>query len=148
MSMSAWPTLAPSQGALVFGALNRAFYGYGQDVGRTTCLHLHGEFDDTSSSLLEGWLVTQQDRHPEMVVDLGRVTFMDASTLRAFLRAADRAHRSGRQFTLVGASPMVMKMLAIIGATALVDTAPPAPSEGDSGRVGTLPGARGGAPHA
>jgi len=82
--------------------------------GREARLSLSGEIDLSTKSLLEGWLsAAEQVVHPEIIVDLAEVTFMDAGGLRAFLGAADRVRRSGGGFHIVNVSPAVRRLLDI-----------------------------------
>jgi anti-anti-sigma factor len=64
--------------------------------------------------------VAESNGYTAIVLDLDQLTFVDAFGLHAFLRAADRAGRGGRDFTMVKASPIVRKMLRITGTTHLL----------------------------
>lgn len=89
--------------------------------GRAEHLLLSGELDTATSPVLDGWLQTaERNGNSTIVVDLENVTFIDVGGLRPFIRAADRAVRSGRGFALVKAPAMVRKVLQITGTTHLL----------------------------
>lgn len=56
----------------------------------------------------------------KVVVDLSRVSFMDSTGLHVLLAARDRAHGSGVGFTVVGATGIVRRVLAVTGVLELL----------------------------
>ena len=83
-------------------------------------VRLHGDYDIATASELSGVLAdasTQDDG--DLVVDLGDVRFLDASTIRALLRSRDdlrlqsrslqvrTSGRTARLFTLLGLADML-----------------------------------------
>lgn len=94
--------------------------------GHVVHLHIRGDLDMATSPALEGWLAgAEANGNTSIVVDLENLAFMDATGLRIFLRAAERARRSGRRFALVRPPPMVRKVLQITRTTDLFDADPP-----------------------
>jgi anti-sigma B factor antagonist len=53
--------------------------------------------------------------HTPVSIDLGGLTFCDASGLSVFARAANRAREAGRQLKLTGARPSLVKIMRITG---------------------------------
>lgn len=77
---------------------------------------LHGEFDLAGFDDLDAALERAQSGSGSgMVLDLRGVTFMDASGLRALLRAADRADRLGRSLQLIDGPRIVQVLLDATG---------------------------------
>jgi len=83
-------------------------------------IRLHGDYDIATASELSGVLadaITHDDR--DLVVDLGDVRFLDASTIRALLRSRDdlklqsrslkvrTSGRTARLFVLLGLADML-----------------------------------------
>jgi anti-sigma B factor antagonist len=103
------------------GAKQDLFSVHGEQRGRTVHLRLSGELDMATSPVLEEWLSNAMlNGNVEIVVDLEDVTFMDGSALHAFLRAADRANRSGRSLGIVRASDVVRRVLQVTRTTHLL----------------------------
>lgn len=89
--------------------------------GHASHLRLFGEIDMATAPVLEGWLQTAESNgNTAIVADLEEVTFMDASGLRAFLRAAERASRRGRTFSIVRAPACVQRILQVTETTHLL----------------------------
>ncbi len=105
------------------GAHQELLRVYSRQRGHAVHLDLSGEIDVATTPDLEQWLVEADGRRESttIVVDLENVTFMDAGGLRAFLRAAERAGRSGRSFQMIKASSIVRKVLQITHTTHLLD---------------------------
>jgi anti-anti-sigma factor len=101
-----------------------------EQLGNAVHLHLRGDLDMVTSPVLEDWL-SAAERHgvSEIVVDLEHVTFMDTSGLHAFLRAAERASRGGREFAIVKALPQVRRVFELTDTTRLFGAYPPAPPD-------------------
>lgn len=98
----------------------------GELRGHGTYLRLSGELDMATSPFLETWLQGSEcNANDAIVVDLEHVTFMDTSGLYAFLRAAERAGGSGRDFAIVKAPAIVRKLLQITGTTHLLGSEAP-----------------------
>lgn len=93
--------------------------------GHVVHLHIRGDLDMATSPVLEGWLAgAEANGNTSIIVDLENVAFMDATGLRIFLRAAERARRSGRRFVLVRPPPVVRKVLQITRTADLFAAAP------------------------
>lgn len=93
----------------------------GEHRGQAAHLRLFGEIDMAAVPVLERSLrAAESNGNSAIVVDLERVTFIDASGLRAFLGAAKRAGRSGRTFTITRAPAVVQRVLQITGTTHLL----------------------------
>jgi len=89
--------------------------------GHAAHLRLSGEIDLATAPVLERWLQTaERNGNTAIVLDLGDVTFIDVSGLRAFLGAAERASRSGRTFAIVRAPALVQRVLQFTGTTHLL----------------------------
>ncbi|HVF12258.1 MAG TPA: STAS domain-containing protein, partial [Actinomycetota bacterium] len=78
---------------------NQSFDLRSERTGDTVRLHLSGEIDMVTATVLEEWLSKVEcDPDCGILVDLEKVTFMDSSGVHALLGAADRASESGSQF--------------------------------------------------
>ncbi len=94
--------------------------------GHAAHLRVFGEIDMATSPLLEEWLqAAEGEGRTEILVDLEQVTFMDTSGLHVFLRAAERAGRSGRTFAIARASAIVQRVLRITGTSQLLSADAP-----------------------
>jgi anti-sigma B factor antagonist len=82
---------------------------------------VHGEIDLCSAPKLREALreamglplTSAQD--PRILVDLRRVTFIDAAGLGVLVGAAARARQAGRRLTLVDPTPATLRLLRITG---------------------------------
>lgn len=102
------------------GAKPELFSVCGEQRGLAAYLRLTGEIDMVTSPVLETWLRgAEGNKSNGIVVDLEHVTFMDTSGLHAFLRAAERARRSGRDFAIVKPPAVIRRLLQAAGATHL-----------------------------
>lgn len=101
------------------------FNVFSEHRDRVAYLQLSGELDIATSPVLEGWFShAESNGNTGVVVDLEHLTFMDASGLHSFLRAAERASHSGRDFAIVNASHAVVRILEITGTTHLLGEDP------------------------
>ncbi|HVL89950.1 MAG TPA: STAS domain-containing protein [Actinomycetota bacterium] len=101
----------------------------GEQRGHAAHLHVSGEIDLATAPVLEGWLDTaERNGNRAIVVDLEHVTFIDASGLRAFLHAAQRASLAGRTLELTNAPAVVRRVLQLTGCTHLLAADPLAQS--------------------
>ncbi len=67
-----------------------------------------------TSPVLEQWIQgAESNGNSAIVLDLANLTFIDSSGIHAFLRAADRASRSGRSFSIVSTPAVVQRLLEI-----------------------------------
>ncbi len=83
-------------------------------------IELHGEIDILAEQVLGPRVDTLTERfRADIVIDLRRVTFLDASGLRLLLRARHRMRNRGGRLRLVRGIPRVAKVMRIAG----VDTA-------------------------
>lgn len=81
--------------------------------GKRLVVRLSGELDISSAPQLGQALDEAAKRTPSgVILDLERVTFMDAAGIRAILQAADVF---GRRFILRRTPPHVMRLFAITG---------------------------------
>lgn len=95
-------------------------------------LYVNGELDMATSPVLEKWMSdVERNGNKGIVLDLKDVTFMDSSGLHSFLRATDRAARTGRTFAMVNAPATVRKVLQLTQTLHLlaVDRSPPSAPE-------------------
>lgn len=94
-------------------------------------IRISGELDIATSHCIERALSEAEEAAiPAIAVDLGRVTFIDASTLGVFLRAADRATRTGRSFAIVHPSDVVTRVLDVTDTNYLLAATPSGTSGG------------------
>lgn len=111
------------------GANQEVFSVRSEQYGHAAHLLLGGELDMATSPLLERSLEgAESNGNTSIVLDLEHVTFMDANGVHSFLRASDRASRSGRRFTIVNAPAVVRRLLQITRTTYLLGSDAPDPS--------------------
>lgn len=81
-------------------------------VDRFLIIELHGEIDILAAASNNDFLAGQNlDRHPDVVVDLTGVTFIDCSGLGALCQLANRLRRRGRLLRIVVTNPFTLKLL-------------------------------------
>jgi anti-sigma B factor antagonist len=87
-----------------------------RELGLGSCLRLTGELDLATAPTLDHW-VSLVERHGcmSLVFDLEGVTFMDASGLRAIIRAIESARLVDRTVYIVNAPPIVRRVMGITG---------------------------------
>lgn len=75
---------------------------------------LTGEFDLAGVQKFEGELSKLEAENPGVVVvDLGGLSFMDSSGLRALVMADQRASKAGRRLAIVPGPPTVRRVFEI-----------------------------------
>ncbi|MCU1449834.1 MAG: anti-sigma factor antagonist [Acidimicrobiales bacterium] len=90
-------------------------------VGGRMVVSVQGELDiATAPKLYDALDRAQAHLHPSLfktplVVDMSRVTFVDASGLRALVAAATRGHREGRDIVLRDPTPATLRVLDLTG---------------------------------
>jgi anti-anti-sigma factor len=90
--------------------------------GDAADLRVSGEIDMATAPVLDDRLrAAQNNGYTGIVLDLENVTFMDASGLRALLRAAERARQSEKAFAMVKTPAIVQRVLQITGTAHLLD---------------------------
>ena len=90
-------------------------------------LHLRGEIDAHSVTILARHLDPLPGSSGDVVIDLSEVGFVDSSGLRVLVEAHQRADADARRLVLSGARRPVMRLLEISGLMEYlnVDTAAP-----------------------
>jgi anti-anti-sigma factor len=83
----------------------------------STCLTVSGEIDSaTADELLEAAEnAAAADDHPDVVVDLTGVTFLDSAGIRTLLMARRTAAQHGAVLRVTGAGGHVRKVLTVTG---------------------------------
>ena len=94
------------------------------DASGEVRLELHGELDlATVRELVAAIRAAERRRPARLVVDVAKLTFIDARGFRVLLDAARRAEREERRFVLSNPSPQVTRILQITGGDRVVDVA-------------------------
>ena len=78
-------------------------------------LHLRGEIDAHSVTVLVGHLDPLPGSAGDVVIDLSGVGFVDSSGLRVLVEAHQRAEAEARRLVLSGSSRQVLRLLEISG---------------------------------
>lgn len=76
-----------------------------------------GDADLTAAGQLGEALAAAQERYPaaaSIIVEASQMTFADAAATRALLAAAQAARRRGGTLTLLGAQPVVRRVISIL----------------------------------
>ncbi|MET8978407.1 STAS domain-containing protein [Streptomyces sp. NPDC004539] len=98
-------------------------YARTRSSGRFTVVEVTGEIDmATEGSLTEHLDAATSGEAPDVLVDLGRVEFLDCSGLRALCRAEERARTRGGRLRLA-CVPFAVRRLLV--AARLTDRFPP-----------------------
>lgn len=82
-----------------------------------------GEIDHQSGDTLRQALDVSDAPRPRVVVDLGRVTFMDSSGINVLI-AAHQAHEPAGWLRLAGVRRPVLRTLEMVGLTGLIGCYP------------------------
>ncbi len=91
----------------------------------TVSIALEGELDLANAPQLEERLADVEGREPtRVVVDLGRLAFIDSTGLRVLLQAHARARQSGRELTLRPGDATVQRVFEITGALDILSFEP------------------------
>ena len=94
--------------------------------GEELWIVVEGEFELDSAEMVRTLLGEHiDDEYRSVVLDLGGVTFMDSSGLRAAIEASRAASGRGLRFAVVPGPPSVQRIFAITGTAAMFP--PPAP---------------------
>jgi anti-anti-sigma factor len=99
------------------------------------CLSLRGELDLSSAGDLPQETFASRRDLTTVLVDLGDLTFCDASGLRALLACARRHRALGRSVVVVRATPIMWRLMRLCGVTDRLRSVRPvrAASSGDTG---------------
>lgn len=81
----------------------------------TSGLHLRGEIDAHSVTVLASHLDPLPGSSGDVVIDLSRVGFVDSSGLRVLIEAHQRAEAEARRLVLSGPSRPVRRLFEISG---------------------------------
>jgi anti-sigma B factor antagonist len=104
------------EGGRTMENLPQPFFAARSSDGPRTLLELGGECDAASLETLNAALTDAVDRAAdEVVVDLGKTTFLDSLALGALTAAAKRARAQGRGFRVIRPSPAIRRTLEITG---------------------------------
>jgi len=77
-----------------------------------------GELDMATAPQLDQALRKAEQRYDMLVLDLGRLTFIDSSGIRTIFRTAQRAREGLFAFSIKPGPPSVMQTLEVLGLTA------------------------------
>ncbi|MCW2875295.1 MAG: sulfate transporter [Streptomyces oryziradicis] len=85
-----------------------------RSVGGTTVVELSGEVDILAATRTSGRLdALTSSLHPDLVMDLRAVTFIDCSGLSLLVRARRRVVERGGRLAVVSDSPSVLRLLRL-----------------------------------
>ena len=78
-----------------------------------TIVHVRGEIDLGSASSLRARLMQLIGGHP-IIVDCSEIHYLDMQGIRVLEECHRQAEQEGQRLVLVGSSPLVRKILAIV----------------------------------
>jgi anti-sigma B factor antagonist len=81
---------------------------------------LSGEIDFASSAILANALLEAVESANEVIVDVGLVTYLDSTAIRALVAAHDEATARGRVVTIKRPSSQLRRVLEVSGVLALL----------------------------
>jgi anti-sigma B factor antagonist len=91
----------------------------------TALIVLGGEHDLATAPRLQESVDQALASCGNLIVDVSEATFVDSSTIATFVRAKDRAERSGGRFNLVlGTAAIVERALEVSGVISLLRVVP------------------------
>jgi anti-anti-sigma factor len=92
--------------------------------GDTTTVSVSGELDIATTELLRGhllWLLQEAGRDREVVLDVRRLSFIDAAGLGVLVALHHQARRRHTPLRLAGVSPAMRRLLSVTGLDAHLD---------------------------
>jgi anti-anti-sigma factor len=93
-----------------------------QDEPPATVLTVSGELDMASSPELDHAIERVESAlRQSIILDLGKLEFMDVAGLRVLLGAQERAARRGARLSLVNVGCGVRRLFTLTGSTTLLD---------------------------
>ncbi|WP_433617461.1 STAS domain-containing protein [Dactylosporangium sp. CA-139114] len=102
--------------------------------GHRAAVALSGECDLSAREECTAALLAAVETSPQVVVDLGGLTFLDSSGVHALVTAFRAAQDRGRRLSVVGAAGMVAHVLEITGVGGLLS--PRGDADADGARNG------------
>ncbi|HEX4811453.1 MAG TPA: STAS domain-containing protein [Nonomuraea sp.] len=91
----------------------------------TVTVTVSGELDIATTELLRGrllWLLQESGRAQAVVLDLRRLSFIDAAGLGVLVALHDQARRRRTPLRLTGVPPAMRRLLRVTGLDAHLDT--------------------------
>ncbi len=90
---------------------------YVRPDGSSAEVRIEGEIDVCLADRLQDLLLRIMQAHgPRLLLDLSAVSFMDCAGLRALMLTRRHAEQRGWSVHLTAASPMVLKIITLVGA--------------------------------
>jgi len=84
--------------------------------GAFAVLSVAGDIDlETATQLADAALAATQQESPHLVLDLGKVTFMDSSGLKVLITTQRRTELAGGSLSLVDVPRNVLRVLTVTG---------------------------------
>ena len=80
-----------------------------------TLIRLEGEVDLTTAPLLEEAMQRAIDRGRDIILDLSDLTYIASSCLHVLFNGYERLNGRGKRILLAAPSPMVRRILEIVG---------------------------------
>lgn len=105
-----------------------------RELGDRTIVELGGEIDLETSPRVREQLLTCVQEARDLVVDLGRVTYIDSSGIASLIEAFQTARNDDLRFALTGVSQPVLRVFQLARLDKIFPflAAPDAPFEGPS----------------
>ncbi|MBJ7332393.1 MAG: STAS domain-containing protein [Solirubrobacteraceae bacterium] len=84
-------------------------------------LHVSGDEDRTTQALRRGAIARASTAPDDVIVDLTKLVFADASLMLDLMMLAQRLRRRGGQVLLRGAQPQIQALIEMVGVHRLPD---------------------------
>ena len=91
--------------------------------GEVVVAHVRGEFDVNSRDMLSSALDQMAATGKHLVIKLDELEFMDIGTASLFQRTAEQLAGRGQSVTVVDPSPIVRRLLILLGMDGLLEGA-------------------------
>jgi anti-sigma B factor antagonist len=102
-----------------------------ETVGEWTLLQLEGELEVDNAPELRAILVEEMERNRLILLDLGRVLYIDSTGLGIMVGVMKHLHRIGGELRLICGQPRILKVFEVTGLDKVFTIYPTSVSAGE-----------------